>query len=126
VDVVKIGEITAEVVAALNLSIVPGTSICLGQSNIQHMLNKHPADYAKYGAYLGEIISAPDYVGVNPSNGSIEYVKDFLVDGEFVKVAVRISRGGRFYARSLYVLNPARVQNFIANGSLKPLTNRLV
>jgi hypothetical protein len=126
VGVGRIGEISAEVIAALNLSVAPNTPIYLGQSNIQHMLSKHPTDYAKYGKHIRDIVNIPDYVGINPGDGSIEYVKDFAIDGDFVKVAVRVSQGGMFYARSLYILNPTRVQNFIASGSLKPLTNKLV
>jgi len=60
-------------------------------------------------------------VGMNPKDGSIEYVREFLLDGEFVKVAVRVSGSGNLYARSMYVLNRQRVQNFIDNGTLKKL-----
>ena len=83
------------------------------------MQSHHPADWAKYGAELVNILAYPDYVGQNPKDGSIEYVKEFLVDGEFVKVAVRLSGRGYYYARSLYVLNDSRVKNFIAKGTLK-------
>ena len=48
-----------------------------------------------------------------------QQLKDFQINGEYVKVAVRLSGGGSLYARSLYVLNPNRVQNFIAKGTLK-------
>lgn len=83
------------------------------------MKTSHPEDFAKYGTELINILSYPDYVGTNPKDGSIEYVKEFLVDGEYVKVAVRLSRNGLYFARSLYVLNPRRVQNYIAKGTLK-------
>ena len=96
-----------------------GSRIYLGQSTIAHMLNRHPEDYARYGQYIPAILSAPDYVGENPTDGSIEYVKDFQINGEFVKVAVRLSGGGALYARSLYVLNHNRVINFIQKGTLK-------
>lgn len=46
-------------------------------------------------------------------------VKEFLINGEFVKVAVRLSGGGALYARSLHVLNHNRVKNFIQKGTLK-------
>ena len=118
----KVGEITAVVINALGLPITPGTPIYIGRSNIEHMMNKHLTEYVKYGSYISDIVSAPDYVGVNPGDGSIEYVKDFPVDFDFVKVAVRVSRSGTYFARSLYILNPSRVQNFICNGTLIPLT----
>ena len=46
-------------------------------------------------------------------------MKEFKIDDEFVKVAVRLSGGGALYARSLYILKPNRVKNFIAKGTLK-------
>ena len=84
-----------------------------------HMQSSHPKDYAKYGSELSTILASPDYVGQNPGDGSIEYVKEFVVDGEYVKVAVRLAQTDRYYARSLYVLNKNRVQNFIKKGTLK-------
>lgn len=83
------------------------------------MQTSHPADFAKYGTELINILAYPDYVGQNPTDGSIEYVKEFQVDGEFVKVAVRLAKTDHFYARSLYVLNNKRVQNYIVKGTLK-------
>lgn len=83
------------------------------------MQSSHPADFAKYGTEIINILAYPDYVGQNPSDGSIEYVKEFLKDGEYVKVAVRLSQADRFYARSLYILNNSRVKNYIAKGTLK-------
>lgn len=114
-----VGTISEKVVSLLGLSIPVGTLIHLGDSNVAHMQQKHPDDYAKYGADLPSILANPDYVGLNPKDGSIEYVKEYVVDGKYVKVAVRVSVAGRYFARSLYVLNPKRVHNFISKGTLK-------
>lgn len=115
----EVGRVSARVISLLGLSLQVDQPIYFGDSNEAHMVSRHPADYAKYGQYIQQILAAPDYVGENPADGSIEYVKDFQVNGEFVKVAVRLSGGGTLYARSLYVLNPYRVQNFIRKGTLK-------
>lgn len=116
---IQVGQIKANVIAALGLSIAENTPILLGKSNIQHMKNDHPEDYVKYGAYIGDILDSPDYVGINPGDNSIEYVKEFEIDNDFVKVAVRVSRKGTLFARTIYTLNPNRTQNFIAAGTLK-------
>lgn len=115
----KVGTLSARVVSLLGLSQQQGQPILMGASNIAHMTSKHPADYQKYGKYIPQILAKPDYVRLNPKDNSIEYVKDFQINGEFVKVAVRASGSGALYARSVYVLTPTRVQNFIKNGSLK-------
>ena len=85
------------------------------------MLSKHESDFIKYGDRITEILESPDYVGINPKDQSIEYVKEI---SEFVKVAVRVSATGVFYARSLYTLSKIHVNNYISKGALKPLTNR--
>lgn len=114
-----IAHISATVIDVLNLECQPGEPIYLGSSNIEHMKDKHPADYERYHAYISQILSAPDYVAINKKNQSIEYVKQFRIDDAFVKVAVRVSHSGRYFARSMYTLNTKRVQNFIAKGTLK-------
>ena len=118
-----IASISAEVIAALSLSCDAGTPIYLGQSNIEHMRQSHPADYEKYFSHIKDILREPEYVGINPRDNSIEYVREFKTGNEFVKVAVRIALSGRYYARSLYVLNSNRARNFICKGTLKSLTN---
>ena len=115
----KVGILEKRIIDILSLSLAPDTPIFLGQSNIQHIQNRHPADYAKYGDKIPEIISSPDYVRENPKDKSIEYVKEYCMDNEFVKVAVRVSCNGVLYARSLYILNKNRVNNFITKGTLK-------
>jgi hypothetical protein len=119
-----IATITENVIRALKLDCEAGVPIYLGKSNIEHMEQSHPEAYAKYSKNISEILNKPEYVGLNPSDGSIEYVKEYRAEqGEFVKVAVRVSLSGRYYARSLYVLNPNRVRNFVRKGTLKHLHN---
>ena len=118
-----VGVITESVINALGLSVAPDTPILIGQSNIAHMMNKHLEEYIKYGGYIRDIISKPDYVGINPGDESIEYVKDFPINGDYVKVAVRVANSGEYFARSIYILNPDKVQSFLFHGSLKRLTS---
>lgn len=117
----KVGEITQAVVETLGLSIKPGTPIFIGKTNIEHMQKRHPEDYAKYGRHIQDIIANPDYVGISPGDNSIEYTKEFPMDNEYVKVAVRVSLGGKYFARSVFIRNRAKVDSFIANGTLKKL-----
>lgn len=114
-----VGRLTEHIEALLEITAPDDRKIYFSQTNLAHMQTSHPEDFAKYGSQLRNILAQPDYVGQNPSDGSIEYVKEFFVDGEYVKVAVRLSHSGRYFARSMYVLNNRRVQNFIAKGTLK-------
>ena len=118
----KVGEITPRVAELLEMDVPLNVPIMLGKSNIEHMRETHEAAYIKYGDKIQEILATPDLVGRHPTNGSIEYVKEFVVDGEYVKVAVRISNSGSYFARTLYVLDNDRVKRFIEKGTLKRVT----
>lgn len=116
-----IAHISSKVIQMLNLDCKLDEPIYIGDSNIEHMKEKHPADYEKYHDHISDILSAPDYVALNKKNNSLEYVKEFKFDDNFVKVAVRVSKSGRYFARSMYVLNTRRVLSFITNGTLKKI-----
>lgn len=115
----KVGAISANVIELLELNIEVGTPIYLGESNIEHMKSKHSDDFSKYGDDISVIINQADYVGINATDNSIEYVKEYKVDDEYVKVAVRVSNGNVLYARSIYILNKNRVINYIRKNTLK-------
>lgn len=114
-----VGVITEEIEQLLGITITGDRTIYFGESNLTHMKASHPKDFEKYGADLQSILAAPDYVGQNPGDGSIEYVKEYVINDDFVKVAVRIAGSGRYYARSLYILNNNRVRNYIAKNTLR-------
>lgn len=73
-----IGKLNAKIISLLELDLTPNTPIYLGDSNIKHIISKHPQDYEKYGDKISDILNAPDYVRKNPKDNSIEYVKEFL------------------------------------------------
>lgn len=79
--------------------------VYIGPQNIEHIRNKHLEDYEVYFKNISEIISSPDYYGRNLKDGSIELIKEFKISGkEYVKVAVRVSKNGKLFARTLYKL----------------------
>ena len=115
----QVGKLSQRVIELLGLTLSEGRSILLGESNIAHMVRRHPEDYALYGEYIPLILSMPDYVALNTKDESIEYVKEVQMDDVYVKVAVRVSARGQLFARSVYRLNTNRAKNFIEKGTLK-------
>lgn len=117
----RIGSFSTEIINALELNIPVGTPIYIADSTISHMKTSHPEDFRKYSCDIESIIANPDYVGKNLKDDSIEFTKEYILNGDFVKAAVRVSLQNIYYARSLYTLNSNRVKNFIAKGTLKKL-----
>lgn len=116
-----VGVVTEQVASLLRIGLPEDRNIYFGETNRIHMQSDHPEAYEKYGGRIPEILAAPDYIRQNEKDSSIEYVKEFLIDREYVKVAVRAASSDRFYARTLYVLNRGRVERFIESGKLIPL-----
>ncbi|MDR2590597.1 MAG: hypothetical protein LBC71_06405 [Oscillospiraceae bacterium] len=124
-EVEKVGEITKEVKDILDLDFAVGTPIFIGPTNIEHMQKEHPTEYDRYFAFLPKIISVPDFVGINPKDGSIEYIKTFPTSaGNYLKLAVRISGDGLLFARSLYEILDRTVKKRAEKGMLKSLTDQ--
>ena len=120
----KIGCFSHEVIDILGLDVSEGTPIYIGTSNIEHIKNRHPYEYEKYFHHISEIISMPDYVGKNPSDNSITFVKLYQTDEEYIRVAVRVTTKGIAFAKTLHLLSTVNAERYIEKGTLKTLTNK--
>ena len=117
----QIGIFSDHVINTLGLNIPSGTPIFIGESNIEHIKNRHPAEYEQYFPRIREIISDPDYVGQNPSDKSIAFVKVFQLGSEYIRVAVRVTPKGTYFAKSLHILSTYNAERYIERGTLKKL-----
>lgn len=113
---ITVGNINQRVISLLGLDIAVDTPIFLGDSNIEHMKNEHPEDYEKYFHELQNILMTPDYVALHPKDNSTQYFKRFDV---YVVVAVRVSKKGIYFARSIYEIPDRRFENYKRAGTLK-------
>ena len=116
-----IGYISQAVIKTLDLKISPNTPVFIGESNIEHIKSRHPYEYEQYYQDIGLIINSPDYVGLNPKDDSILFVKLFKVNGEFIRVAVKITSGGKCFAKTLHSLSTCNAERYIEKGTLKRL-----
>lgn len=115
----QIGKVTKKVIKLLNLNYEQELPIILGDSNINHMKKQHPDDYQKYGKDIQNIINNPTYVAKNPNQGSIEYIKEYKVDDDFILVAVRISNNGTMFAKTLFKMTEKKKNIYLKNGYAK-------
>ena len=116
-----IGYISKDVIKTLGLNISPDTPVFIGESNIEHIKNRHPYEFDKYYKDISIIINSPDFVGINPKDDSILFVKLYNVDGEYVRVAVKIASGGKYFARTLHSLSTCNAERYLEKGTLKKL-----
>lgn len=71
------------------------------------------------GKDIKNIIKNPTYVAKNPNQGSIEYIKEYIIDGKFVLVAVRTSSKGIMFARTLFVMSERKKNIYLSKGYAK-------
>lgn len=121
--ITKVGTISPSVVSTLELDTAHiDKPILLGESNITHIKNRHPQDYEDFGDKIDEILSNPNYIGLHPKQGSLEYIKEFELDGSLVLCAVRVSRNGTFFVRSLYRISQEKLDTYVKSNSTKIFT----
>ena len=115
----QIGKVNKKVIQLLDLEYDEELPIILGETNIEHMKRQHPNDYKKYGKDIKNIINNPTYVAKNPNQGSIEYIKEYRIDNEFVLVAVRISSNGTMFAKTLFTMTERKKDIYLKKGYAK-------
>lgn len=111
-----VGILTREVITYLGLECQPGP-IYIGPSNIEHIKKRHPTEFVNHLQDIPDIIQRPDYIGVHPRQGGIEFVKVF--DGA-IMVSIRLSSKGVLFVRSLYDVSNSRIQTYLRKGTLLP------
>ncbi len=121
-DTMKIiGYISQSVINILAIDMKPNTPVYIGESNIEHIKSRHPYEYEKYYPDIGDIINSPDYAGINPKDGSLLFVKLYKIEREFIRVAVRVTSGGKCFAKTLHSLSTCNAERYIEKGTLKKL-----
>jgi hypothetical protein len=117
-NAITVAYISNDIISLLKLKI-SSQIILFGVSNREHIKKEHPATFAKYSQELvhtiSSILQTPDFVGSR--DGAIEYIK-IMPDGEILKIAVRESKNGVFFARTLYPIQQDELNRFLAKNTL--------
>ena len=108
----QIGKVTNKIIKILNLDYNKEEPIFIGEANLLHMREEHPKDFEKYGANIEKNIKNPTYLARNEKKKSIEFIKEYKVDNDFVLVAVRVSKNNVHFARTMYVMSDEKVEKY--------------
>ena len=118
----KIGYIQENVLhlcSSDKLTLTLNQPIFISEGNVEHIKNEHPIEYEMYFSELSNILSNPDYVGVHPNGRSIEYLKFFGDGPERILVAIRATKRGTLFVRSLYYITEEKFNSYIDSGTIK-------
>ncbi len=123
---IKIGELTQDVIDALNLDLKP-QNINIWATRIQEHCEKHKDEYSSPNAYnqavkfIPTIIKEPDYIGLH-NNGNIQYVKRL---DDISMVGIQILHGsGNLLFRTIFPITESKLNNSIKSGKLIPMDKK--
>lgn len=108
----QIGKVTKKIINILKLDYKEELPIFIGEANLKHMKEEHPEDFKKYGANIEDIIKNPTYLARNEKKKSIEFIKEYKIDNEYVLVAVRVSSKNVHFARTMYIMADEKVRKY--------------
>lgn len=108
----QIGKITTKISKILDLGYKEELPIFIGEANIKHMKEEHPEDYKKYEKDIEDIIKKPTYLARNEKKKSIEFIKEYKIDNDFVLIAVIVSNNNVHFARTMYVMADEKVKKY--------------
>ncbi len=119
-DLYRVGNLTNNIISLLGLGI-PEKQIIIWKDRIKY-IEKHKndfkseEDYKKHTEAIPTMIKNPDYAGLHPSDGSIQYIK--RID-EIMLVGVRMKERGKFVVRSCYPISQEKLNEYIRCGTVK-------
>lgn len=109
-----LGEISKDVVEQWGLQQHEGKKIVMYPDRKRHSKERHLKDFGSLEYYyfvmnsLESIIQSPDYVYYNSETQGLEYYKNLPNN---VVIAVRISDGNELKVRSIYPVEPVKIEN---------------
>ena len=108
----QIGKVSNKIIKILGLEYEKEEPIFIGEANIKHMKEEHPEDFEKYGSYIEDIINNPTYLARNEKKNSIEFIKEYKIDNDYVLIAVRVSSNNVHFARTMYIMADEKVKKY--------------
>jgi hypothetical protein len=120
-----IGEMTAALISLINanckqplIGTLSETQIIMWEDRISHTENHAPQfssrdEYDKAFENIPLIISDPDFVGIHPDGGSVQFIKKL---GDLLLVAVRISNNGKLSYRTMYPITEGQLNDYVKKG----------
>lgn len=106
----QVGAFSAKIINQMGLPAMAGSPIYIGVENDQHIADEHPEDYKVYRPLLGDILASPGWIVPHPRDTTLQFVKQYGKD--FVLVAVRPSKSGRWFVRSFYCMSDEKIDKF--------------
>ena len=71
--------------------------------------------------FIFNILENPTYVAKHPKKDSIEYIKRYILNDEYVLVAVRVTSNNVNFVRTMFAMSEKKVNIYKNGGFLKKI-----
>ncbi len=125
-----IGEMTADLLALIKansqqpiVSVLTESPITMWEDRIPYTEKHIPdfpsrADFDEAVANIPNIIENPDYIGIHPDGGSLQFIKRI---GPLLFLAVKISPQGKLNYRTMYPITQGQLADYIKKNRAWPV-----
>ena len=98
---------------------LPKLNIMQSEGLEKHIIKRHPS-CLEYINKVSEIISSPDYVGVNPKeSSSFELIKQY---DDNILIGIKLDiKNNYYYVTTLHDINQSKINNRLFSGRLKKI-----
>jgi hypothetical protein len=101
---VKLGRINRAVEKALKEDFGEEVWIYLLAEDLDKMASKWPTIYLSRISEASKIIKTPDYAAYLEKEDTLYFIKEYLKDGHFQKVALSVKKEGQWHLKELFTL----------------------
>ena len=120
-ELLKVGRYNTKFNKILGLDIEDKIEIYRSKGLPAHMVKRKHFKCLKYIDYIPEIISAPDYIGINPneSGTSFELIKKYA---DNVLIGIKLNMDGKYlYVSTMHDIQESKIQRRLFSGRIKKL-----
>lgn len=114
----KVGAYNGQYDALLGVNL-PKLNIVQSNGLEKHISKRHPS-CLKYLSKISEILSSPDYIGINPrESGSFELIKQY---NDNILIGIKLDiKNNYYYVATLHDINQSKINNRLFSGRLKKI-----
>ena len=114
----EVGLYSGQYDALLGINL-PQLNIVQSEGLEKHILKRHPS-CLKYLTKISEIISSPDYIGINPKeSGSFELIKKY---DDNVLIGIKLDiKSNYYYVATLHDIKQSKINNRLFSGRIKKI-----
>ena len=120
-DLLKVGKYNSKFNTLLGIDI-KDLEIYRSKGLPSHMIKRKHFKCLKYIDYIPDILSKPDYIGINPNEKevSIELIKKY---GDNIMVGVKLDLDGEYlYVSTMHDIQESKLERRLHSGRIKEFT----